>query len=205
MKNKPTTVAIAEQMLQRFERDRAELIQQRDQHAAKRREISFTAHSGDSQATELLDGLHDESVKFESRLAAVNDAVAEARRRLEQARDHEAKQQDRDKALALKQALARFVAAGKELDAALEVLITSSTDMRDALTQMNRLGCSHPSHAQLDSLGSLALRTALTNTAWVRYFERVAPGERKTFAALVATWSTMVERSIQQRLGPEAA
>jgi hypothetical protein len=149
-----------------------------------------------------------EAVGLDAKIAAVDDAVAEARRRLEQARDEEARQRDREKVLALRQALTRFVDAGKACDSALAALVAGSTEMRDALTQMNRLGCSHPSHAQLDALGAIALRTALTATAWVRYFERVAPGERKTFAALVATWSTMVERNIASRLGddsPEAA
>jgi hypothetical protein len=85
------------------------------------------------------------------------------------------------------------------------VLVSASTEMRDALTQMNRLGCSHPSHAQLDSLGAIALRTALTNTAWSRYFERVGPMERKTFAALVAAWAKMVGQQIASRLGDEEA
>jgi hypothetical protein len=208
MKNKPTTVAIAEQMLQRFERDRAELIARKAALATKRSAVAYDAHSGDVGAIKLLDGVAVEAVEIEAKIAGIDDAVAEARRRLEQARDEEARQRDREKVLALRQALARFVDAGKTLDGALEVLVSASTDMRDALTQMNRLGCSHPSHAQLDALGAIALRTALTNTAWSRYFERVGPMERKTFAALVATWSTMVERSIQQRLGddhPEAA
>jgi hypothetical protein len=87
--------------------------------------------------------------------------------------------------------------------AALELLVGASTDLRNGITVMNRLGCTHPSHQQLDALGSIALRTALTDTAWVRYFERVSPVERKTFAGLVAQWSAMVERHIASRLGDE--
>jgi hypothetical protein len=160
-------------------------------------------HSGDAQASKLLDGLHEESVRFESRMASISDAINEARRRLEQARQHEAREQDRARALQLREQLARFVAAGKSLDAALETLVLSSEDMRTALSQMNALGCSHPTHEQLSSLGALALRTALTNTGWSRYFERVSPSERKTFAGLVAAWSATVERHIASRLADE--
>jgi hypothetical protein len=203
--NKPTTVAIAEQMLQRFERDRSELVERRAALAEKRRALAFDAHAGDAAAVKQLDNLNREDGELKTKIASVDDAVAEARRRLDQARDAEARATEREKVKALRSALARFVDAGKGCDSALEVLVASSTAMRDALTQINRLGCSHPSHAQLDSLGAIALRTALTATAWTRYFERVGPTERKTFAGLVATWATMVERHITSRLGDEEA
>jgi hypothetical protein len=63
---------------------------------------------------------------------------------------------------------------------------------------MNRLGLSHPSHAQLDSLGGLALRSALMMTPWSRHFERVGPLERKTFCGLTQAWTPMVERHIAE-------
>jgi len=93
-------------------------------------------------------------------------------------------------ALAVASARQSFIGAANGsaigADAALELLINASTDPRNSITVMNKLGCTHPSHAQLDALGSIALRTALTDTAWVRYFERVSPVERKTFGGLVA-------------------
>jgi hypothetical protein len=51
-----------EATLAAFEKQRAVLIQQHEQHTAKRREISFSAHAGDADASKLLDGLHDERV-----------------------------------------------------------------------------------------------------------------------------------------------
>jgi hypothetical protein len=201
--NKPTTVAIAEQIIQRFERDRSELVERRATLAKKRSNAAYDAHAGDAAAIKLLDNLSREDAELETKIASSDDAISEARRRLERARAAEARQRERDRANALRGQLARFVEAGKGLDSALEVLVASSAEMRDALTQMNRLGCSHPSHAQLDALGAIALRTALTQTGWSRYFERLAPTERKTFAALVAAWSTMVERSIATRLGDD--
>jgi hypothetical protein len=198
---KPTSVAIAKQMIQRFERDRDALVERRSALAKRRSGIAYDAHAGDASAVKLLDDLARQDAELETKIATIDDAINEARRRLDQARAYEASQKNRDKARALRAALARFTAAGKGLDRALEQVVAGSAEMRDALTQINRLGCSHPSHAQLDSLGSLALRTALTATAWNRYFERTAPGERKTFAALVSVWATMVERHIASRLG----
>jgi hypothetical protein len=206
MTNKPTTVAVAEQMLARFERDRSALVEQRSALAKKRSAAAYDAHAGDAAAVKLLERLIQDDGELQAKIVSVDDALNEARRRLEQARAAEARQRDCDKAKALRGQLARFTAAGRDCDAALNQLLAGSAVMRDALTQINRLGCSHPSHAQLDSLGALALRTALSATAWNRYFERTAPGERKTFAALVAAWATMVERQIQQRLpGDEEA
>jgi hypothetical protein len=199
--NKQTAVAVAnaEQLLARFERERDELTERKAALADKRRDAAYDAHAaGDAK---LLDGVHKEAAELESRISGLDDALAEATRRLEAARADEAKAADREKALVLRQALASFVEAGKGCDAALELLVSASTDMRNHVTIMNKLGCTHPSHAQLDALGSLALRTALTDTAWVRYFERVAPAERKTFAGLVQAWAMQVERQIAVRLG----
>jgi hypothetical protein len=190
------SVANAEQLLARFERERAELVERKAALADKRRSVAFDAHAGDGSASRLLDGLHQQAVELESRIAGLDDAIAEASRRVERARENEAREQDRERAMMLRQALASFTEAGKGCDAALALLISASTDLRNSITIMNRLGCTHPSHTQLDALGAIALRTALTDTAWVRYFERVSPVERKTFAGLVAAWSAQVERKI---------
>jgi hypothetical protein len=203
--NKQTAVSVAnaEQLLRRFERERADLIERKAAVAEKRRAVAYDAHAGDGSASKLLDGVHREAIELDSRITGLDDAIAEARRRLEQAREHDARQQDRARALQLSEQLAQFIQAGKACDAALELLVSASQDMRNALTEMNKLGCTHPSHAQLDSLGALALRTALTQTAWVRYFERVSPVERKSFVSLVAVWAAQVERNIQQRVGDQ--
>jgi hypothetical protein len=206
--SKPTkqptvSVANAEQLLERFERERADLIERKTALADKRRNAAYDAHAGDCSASKLLDGLHREAVELESRIAGLDDAVAEARRRLEQAHEAEARTAEREQVLLLRQALATFIEAGKGCDAALELFVSASQDMRNAMTAMNRLGASHPSHAQLDSLGALALRTALTASSWSRYFERVSPVERKSFAALVAAWAAQVERHIASRLGDQ--
>ena len=180
------SVANAEQLLQRFERERAELVERKAALADKRRNVAYDAHAGDGSASKLLDGVHQEGIELESRLASITDAINEAKRRLEAARADEAKAADREQALLLSQALASFIDAGKGCDAALELLVSASTDLRNSITVMNKLGCTHPSHAQLDALGSIALRTALCDTGWSRYFERVSPAERKTFGGLVA-------------------
>jgi hypothetical protein len=198
------TVAECEAMLAEFEKQRVTLIEQHEQHATKRREISFAAHSGDAQASRLLDGLHEESVRFESRLASITDAINEARRRLQQAHEHEAREADRAKAVELRAALKRFVEHGAGVDAALEVLVESCNGMERALVEMHRCGTAFPSDAQLQSLGGRVLLAGLSKTPFRRNFETLPPLERdRSMARITQQWSDTVERSIQQRLGDQ--
>jgi hypothetical protein len=201
--NKQTdnAVAKAEQALQRFEREKAALLARQAKLTDKRRVNAFDAANGDVAAGKLLDGLHREVAELQSRLDSLDDAIREGQRRLALAHQCAARDVERAKAKALQQTLAKFTQAGLALDKALEVMVWAGNEMRAAITEMNQLGCTHPSHAQLESLGALALRTALTRTGWARYFERVSPVDAKTFAGLVASWSATVERQITAKLG----
>src|SRR6516164_6407785 len=198
------SVANAEQLLLRFERERADLIERRAALAEKRRTVAFDAHAGDGSASKLLDGLHREAAELESRIIGLDDAVAEARRRLEQAHEYEAREADRAKAVELRAALKQFVEHGAGVDAALEVLIESCNGMERALVEIHRCGSTFPSDAQLLSLGSRVVIAALSRTTFRREFPAVPPLERnRTMSAIVQQWSDTVERSIQQRLGDQ--
>jgi hypothetical protein len=208
MSNKPNkqtpTVANAEALLARFERERAELTAQHEERTALRRDVSFAAHSGDPEAIKQLDALHDEAARHQSRLASLDDAVAEARRRLDQAREIEARAADRTRAVELRAALKRFVEHGAGVDAGLEVLIESCNGMAQALIDMHRCGSTFPSDAQLQSLGGRVLLGALSKTPFRRNFETLPPLERdRTMTQVVQQWAQTVERNIQQRLGDQ--
>jgi hypothetical protein len=197
--DKPTkqaSIAECEATLAAFEQQRAELIGQQEQRTALRREVSFAAHAGDPEAARQLDAMHDEAARHQSRLASITDAINEARRRLQRAHEAEAKAFDREKAKRLREQLAQFVAAAETLDDALQLLVITGDAMRAIVTEANRLGLANPSHAQLDSLGGLALRSALMMTPWSRHFERVGPLEKKTFCGLIQAWTPMIERHI---------
>jgi hypothetical protein len=199
--NKPTkqaSIAECEATLAAFEQQRTELIGQQEQRTALRREVSFAAHAGDPEAARQLDAMHDEAARHQSRLASISDAINEARRRLQQAHEAEAKAFDREKAKKLRECLVAFAAASVTLDDCLALLITAGDAMRANVTEMNRLGLSHPSHNQLDSLGGIVLRSSLMQTPWSRHFERVGPLERRKFADLLASWSLMIERRITE-------
>jgi hypothetical protein len=198
-------VAAAEATLAGFEKQRTALLAKQKVLADKRRETAFDAHNGDAASGKLLDGLARDAAELGVRIDSVDDAIKEGQRRLHQAHQRAALDAERANARALRQTLAKFVQAGEAMDKALAVVVWAGNEMRAGITEINQLGVTHPSHAQLESLGALALRTALTQTHWARYFERVSPVEAKTFAALIASWSATVERAIEAKLGESEA
>jgi hypothetical protein len=200
-KQQTDAVSEAAATLAGFERQRNVLLAKQTALADKRREVAFDAHNGCAASGKLLDGIGKEAVELQQRLDSIADAIAEGQLRLAHARQQAERDVERAQGKALRETLAKFTHAGLTFDKALEVLVLMGNEMRGCITQMNQLGCTHPSHAQLESLGALALRTALTQTLWARYFERVSPVEAKTFAGLVASWSTTVERAIEAKLG----
>jgi hypothetical protein len=197
------TVANAEAMLQRFEREHAELIERKVVLADRRRDQAYAAHAGDTAAAKALDDLHKGAVELESRIAGLDDAINEARRRLEQARESESRAADRARAMQLRQALKEFSNHAAGVDAALEVLVESCSGMAQALTAMHRAGSGgFPSDAQLLSLGGRVLLGALSKTPFRRNFETLPPLERnRTMTQVVRQWSDTVERGIRERLG----
>jgi hypothetical protein len=124
---------------------------------------------------------------------------------LQQAREHEARAAERAKAVELRAALKKFVEYGSGVDAALDVLIESCTGMEQTLVEIHRCGSAFPSDAQLLSLGSRVLMTALSKTTFRREFPAVPPLERnRSMTAIVQQWAQTVERNIRERLGDQA-
>jgi hypothetical protein len=193
----PPTVDAAQAAIANLTTKRDTLLERGDELATIRASVAFKALSeDDAVAKQKLDQINRESVSHSHELASVDAALVTAKQRLEAAQRHEAKAFDREKAKALRAQLAQFVAAAQTLDDCLDLMVTTGDAMRDIVTEVNRLGLTHPSHAQLDSLGGIALRSSLMLTPWSRHFERVSIVEKKTFSGLVAAWSPMVERQI---------
>jgi hypothetical protein len=196
------SVANAEQMLARFETEREMLIERKAALADKRKAAAYDAHAAGN--TKLLDDVHREAAELDGRIAGLDDAVAEAHRRLEQAREAEARAAERAKAVELRAALKRFVEFGSGVDAALDLLIESCAGLERTLVEIHRAGSQFPSDAQLLSLGSRVLIAALSRTTFRREFPAVPPLERnRTMSAIAQQWSDTVERNIRERLGDQ--
>lgn len=190
-------VALLEEKIRRHRDRAAELVAARKSSAYAARVLL------DVEQSKILDGIIDESSKHALEGNALLDALDEAKRRLEQARQDEAHKADKQAAQALRRVLAEFVAQGEQLDAALATIAETGVEIRETLSRMHGLGSGFPSHQQLDVLGSLCLRTALQKTPWDRHFERLAPNQRRSFGDLVRQWSATVEHQISARLGEQ--
>jgi hypothetical protein len=198
----PTVMSVqqAEATLAEFERQRSDLIAQHEQRTALRREVSFAAHAGDPEASRQLDGLHDEAVRHESRLVSITDAINEARRRLQQAHDAEARAADRDQAKELRVVLDQFTRTAAELDRVLADVARLGHALHQIQVQMAQLGSPVPNGAQLDSLGYRCLLTACSATPWHRHFQVLAPHERRSFSDLIAIWTDTNRKHLASRL-----
>ena len=137
---------------------------------------------------------------MQSQINSVNDAIAEGQRRLA-LRAREQREQNRIKAEALLKVLGRFTAAGRDLENALMTLVRSSREMRSALNDLHAGGIHNPRHEVIDGLGYRALATELRKTIWANHFRPLGHDDRRSFADLITSWSSAIERTITSELG----
>jgi hypothetical protein len=134
-------------------------------------------------------------------MEALLAAAAEADQRLAAARAAEAQAANRAVALQIKQVVADLKEHGEVLDDALADLVTAADNLKECFDRLARLGVSSPRHEQLAVMANLSILTALGQTPWRRYFQTLAPRERKNFAAVMAAWCENLTRDADRRLG----
>jgi hypothetical protein len=201
-----TDVEKAEQTLARLDDKRRALVQRATELADERQRISYAAHAGnDKKSRQRLDEITAATVAHQSEMASIESAIAEATNRLATAKHNATLAADREQAIELGEVLETFAECGRDIDAALTIIIERSRLMEKTLHRMNALGAASPNRNQLETLGALALHTALMQTPWTRDFRHLAPGERRTFNAMVDAWYPVVEANIASRLGNEEA
>ena len=202
-------VANAEALLARFEREREDLIARKAALADKRRNIAYDAHaSSDSGSSKLLDGVHREAVTLESRISGLDDAITEARRRLEQAREHETKAANRAQALAIRQEWIEAAADFTALDQGLGLAADAACRLYERYGKMQQHGFKPPPQLTLmlaDVVVSALM--AMPKPLWQQFnyqgLEYLPPGRRRSAASLRGAWGPQVERHVQQQLGDE--
>jgi hypothetical protein len=105
----------------------------------------------------------------------------------------------------IRKLLTAFAAAATDIDEALGDFATSSHELRDVVNKLHNLGCPSPNHNQIESLGTRAVLTAISQSIFKRAVETLAPGERRSFTPMVATWCESIERNqIAPLLGTES-
>ena len=199
---KKSEVDKANEVLSGLQAQRDALIARAHELEERRQAIAFDAHSGNKAARAKLDETNSESVTFEYELKSIDSALIEAGKRLAVAEQAQALAQEKQNAQALRAAVDEFVAHATAIDEAFASVVKEAMALEETLKTIHSLGSQFPSRAQLDSLGTRALLTAIQGTPWRRDFETIAPGQRQTFSALVGTWAERIEANhIAPRIG----
>ena len=201
--NKEQTVAEAERVIAELERKRQALAERQGELNATRSNLSYSAHAGlDAAAGRELAVSRAQALDAEQQLIEIDAALATAQRRLQQARQAEAREADKAQARELRKAVERFVAIGRDLDRTFAHLADQGAALQAALAEVHRCGSPFPSAQQLDVLGMICVRSALQNSPWQRAVERTAPHERRSFRQLVEGWAAGIEQNaVKPRLG----
>jgi hypothetical protein len=191
------TVAQCERVLAELGQRRDRLHERLGELERERGQVAYAAHTGDGAAGKLLDKTIAETVKHSEHVKALGDAIAEAGRRLEQARAREQREADRQRARDVRQVLGELVEGLGLCGKALDLFVVGANKANTALDSLHRLGCAYPSRDQVRVYGALAIHTRLMQSAlWAREVGRhLAPNERKSFDELKVQWHDMVERN----------
>jgi hypothetical protein len=208
------SVANPEQLLQRFERERADLVERKAALADRRRDHAYDAAAGNAAAAKQLDAVHREAVEIESRIANSDAAIAEAKHRLEIAREHEAKAANRERALAIRQQWTEAAADFSALDQGLDGAADAARRLYDRYEIMQQHGLRVPPQLTLMFTNVVvAALMAMPPPLWRELnhlgLEYLPPNRRRSAASLRAAWDLQVQNQAAAIGGepatPEAA
>jgi len=164
-------------------------------------DVSYKAHSGDTEASKRLDTVVETMLRRDLELKSITSAIMVAQHNLAEAQEAEAKAEQRRIALEARGLIKSLRDAGTICDESLETFAAGSAAMKGIIQKLNALGFSHPTEMQYQSLGERAVRTALVGSAFSRAFETIAPRERQHFNQFVGQWCVSLDREIANRLG----
>jgi chromosome segregation ATPase len=202
-KERESSVA-ATAVLCELEAKRAEVAERGAELPELRKGAAYLAHvERNAGARRALDKVSAEIATYDSELAALDDAIGEAKNRVLIARAFEAAAADRARAQAALELLGAFKEAGHELDDALRAVAETGKLLGNLLPQLHAAGVRTPTYEQLDALGYQAFATAIMQTPWHRRFEHLAPNQRKSFRGLIDAWVMAIEPRLKAQLGEQ--
>jgi hypothetical protein len=202
-----TNVESAERTLSELQAKREQLVADGHKLVEERGKIAFQAHVGDKAARRRLDEVNRSVATHESELASLEAAIAEAARRVQQAKRDEVSAADRAKAQAAHKLVGELSDAAVYLDKHLEAAAKALIAIERGVTELHDLGFTSPSHTQL------RLGVAQTIQTWAHKLPRswhehlrdglafLPPQERKTFTQYWSAVAASLGNAIRQRLG----
>jgi hypothetical protein len=197
-----TEVEKCETIITELERKRAACMQRGTELAAERDGIALAACTGDAKSVKRLAEIHAAIAVQSSELATFDAAKKAAGEKLVVAQRAAAQEEDRKAARRLRTVAQRMKQRGKNLDAALAIVIDELVGLKTDVDEIHRFcGLQFPSHQQRDVFSYHALLTALKRTSFDRRFEPISSVNHITFRALTANWGVTLEKNVAARLG----
>jgi hypothetical protein len=193
----------AQRIVAELEQKRRALIERGRELDEARKRLSFDALTGDAKSKAALDKANTEAARHGLDMENLVSAIAQGEVNVVAAQRAAAVEDDKAAAREAVKVLDELCEHGTVLDDALADAVTAGANLRDCLNRLHNLGISHPSHEMLHTIGHLAIRTAMTRSIWSRYFEAIAPKDRVSFAAVVASWREHLMADVRRRLGED--
>jgi hypothetical protein len=191
-----STIEIIERTLAQLSDKRDRALKRSQEIAAEQAQLGYSVHAENDKASRgKWDKLTAEAATLAGETKGIGDALAEATKRLEAARQAAEAEAAKANAVEVRKLLESFIEAARDADAVLRDFNTSVEEMRRALTAIHARGCGSPTHQQLQVLGKFALLTHIGRTPWAREFEVIPPSARREFEPLVHTWTEMIENN----------
>ena len=189
------------------ERTLRDLQEKHDRVAATRADddremgnVSYKAHSGDTEASKRLDSVVERMLRRDLELKSITSAIMVAQQNLAEAQDAERKADERRVALEIRRLAKELREAGKLADEGLAMFLDATNAMHHIVSRFSSLGLGNPSAVQFVSLGERAVRTVLMETVFRRAFEHLGPADRKNFASFTAEWAVMLDKATSAKL-----
>jgi chromosome segregation ATPase len=114
----------------------------------QRQELSYSASTGDKTSKQKLHANNAETGGIVNEIQIITDALAEARSRLNSSNVAGAKAQDVPTALKIQELQQAFIERLEAIDECCEDIAKMTTENKVLLSEMHRLGITHPSHDQ---------------------------------------------------------
>jgi hypothetical protein len=186
-----------------LEKKRTAAVQRGAELADERASVALAAHTGDQQAAEHLQEIHQAIAVHGSELASLDAAIRAAGEKVEAAQSARAVEVRKLDAIKLRTASRTFFAQCKKIDATLDALVNTLYDVEPIRQQLDALGVG-PSLEQFRVLGERPILLALADTDFEgRIGRRLAPNERMTFTQLAEAWTRQHEATIARILGED--
>jgi hypothetical protein len=200
--NTETNVEQAERVVCELEDRRRLLLERKQELDESRKRLSFDAHTGDKQAKAALEKLNTEAQRHGLDVENILAAIAQANARLAIAQAAEAQEVNREHARELKSLVADLLEHAAVVDDALADVVTASHSLKECFDRLAQCGIKNPRQEQLAVMLNLSILTSLGQTPPLvrRYFQTLAPSEKRNFQAVMATWCAGLTRDADQLL-----